>query len=126
MTWGLFGAVLIMCASAFLLRNLGWRGAPVFAVVCAALILNECRGALEGVTGVLSALGESSGMGKSLSGVLKILGLGYLFGISADLCREMGESAIARAVEIFGRIEIIAVTLPFLEEIIKIGASLIE
>ena len=52
-------------------------------------------------------------------------GLGYLFGISADICRELGESGIAKSLEVVGRVEIIAVAVPFWKKIIETGVELI-
>lgn len=121
----IFGAVLLLCISAFLLRCFGWRGAPVFALVCVIIILNESSEALSGIFNTVNSVSALADMGEPLGAALKILGLGYLFGISADICRELSESGIAKAVEVVGRVEIIAVVMPFFEEIIRVGVELI-
>ena len=108
-----------------MLRSLGWRAAPVFALISALIILGKIGDALFGVLDTVASLGKYADIEEAVGAALKILGLGYLFGISADLCRELGEGGIAKAVEVVGRIEIIVVILPFFEEIIKIGVELI-
>lgn len=125
MIFNILGVVLLLCVSAFLLRSFGWRGAPVFAVLCAILILMESGEALFGIFNTVNSIGRFADIEKPLGAALKILGLGYLFGISADICRELSENGIAKAVEVVGRVEIIAVVLPFFEEIIKIGVELV-
>ncbi len=122
----LIGIALIFAVSALLLRALGWRGVPVFCVLGFLFLISE---AASGFFAAFSQINEqlSYSVGKdAVASALKIIGIGYLFGICADICRELGEGTVAKGVEIAGRVEIITVTLPFLEEIIKIGAALLE
>lgn len=121
----LIGIALLLTVTAFLLRQLGWRGAPVFAVICAALLLFEMTDSLGRIINSVTAIGEGTSVSEPLNAALKTLGAGYLFGISADVCRELGESGIAKAVEVVGRVEIIAIVIPYFEEIIKVGIELI-
>ena len=121
----LVGLALLLTATAFLLRRLGWSGAPVFAVICAVVLIGEAADELGGLFGAIMALGDEASVGEPLKASLKTLGAGYLFGISADVCRELGESGIAKAVEVVGRVEIIAIVIPYFEQIIKLGAELI-
>lgn len=121
----LLGSVFILAVSAFLLRSFGWRGAPVFAVLCVVLILSDTTAKISDTFSPLLLFSEDLGMKDSCEAALKILGLGYLYGISSDVIRELGENSIAKAVETVGRVEIIAVSLPYLEEIIRLGVELI-
>lgn len=111
--------------TAFLLRAFGWRGAPVFASVALVLLMSEAADALGGVLSSVRNIGVSANMTEPVSAALKILGLGYLYGICADVCRDMSETGIAKAVEAVGRVEIVAVVMPYFEEIIKVGVELI-
>ena len=119
------GAGLLLGISAFILRSFGWKGAPVFAVICSVVLISEASLILGDVFGSLSFLYNESGIKKGISAALKVLGLGYLFGISSDICRELGESGIAKSLEVVGRVEIIAVAIPFWKEIIETGVELI-
>ncbi len=120
------GIALLLLVTAMLLKSFGWRGAPIFAAIGAQLLLSE---AVAGIASILESdvfFGLGYDIEKPIRAALKILGLGYLFGIVSDICRELGESGIAKAVEVVGRVEIIAVTLPFFEEIIRVGVGLIK
>ncbi len=80
----------------------------------------------------IGALGEIVGMlrdglpadaSDAVSVAVKALGLSYLFGISADICRELGEQGIAKCVEVVGRVEIISLALPYFRQIIELGVE---
>jgi hypothetical protein len=121
----LFGTALLLSITAFMLRSFGWRGAPVFAAVCAVLLVMESGDMLGEILGSLKEVSVSVGIAEPVGAAIKVLGLGYLFGICADLCRELGETGIAKAAETVGRVEIIAVAIPYFQEIIKVGVELI-
>lgn len=111
--------------TAFLLRSFGWRGAPVFASVALVILLTEASGLLEAVLHSVRDIGAVAGLAEPVRAALKVLGLGYLYGICADVCRDLSEAGIAKAVEAVGRVEIVAVIMPYFEEIIKVGVELI-
>lgn len=113
---------LVFAFSAVLLKNLAWRGAPVFTSLAIVVLLFEARGIFAEFER-LSSLFDNLGSGGVA--IAKILGLGYLFGISSDVCRELGESGISSALTLVGRFEIIAVALPFIVEIFSLALSLV-
>ncbi|MBO7304491.1 MAG: stage III sporulation AC/AD family protein [Clostridia bacterium] len=125
MTLRFFGIALLFGIVAFVLRGFGWRGAPIFALVAAITLMSEGIGRLSTLIDSLKMLGDEVGAEGAVRSALKVLGLGYLFGISADVCRDIGEPGIAKAVEVVGRVEIIAVVMPYFSEIIKAGVELI-
>lgn len=114
---------LVFAFSALLLKNLGWRGAAVFTSLAIVVILGEIRGAFAEIE-KLSELWVSLGEGGAA--IFKIMGIGYLFGISAEIARELGEAGISSALTLVGRFEIIAVALPFISEIFSIALSLVS
>ena len=77
------------------------------------------------MVGSVKEVGEWAGVSEPLSAAVKILGIGYLFGMCADVCRELGEGGAAKAVETVGRVEIIAVVIPYFKEIVSVGAELL-
>ncbi len=121
------GAVgLLLAITAVLLRDLGWRGAAVFSAFSLVVLLSLCTEGLLALTGALSALAKSATLTEAAEGVLKITGVGILMGVSADVCRELGEHGIARGVTVAGRIEILCIALPFLQKIAMLGVELLE
>ena len=72
----------------------------------------------------ISALAERTGISEYISLVLKALAIGYAVGLTADLCRDMGETRIATGLELLGRAEIMLICLPSLTEIIELAIDL--
>lgn len=118
-----FALVAVFCT--VILRELGWRGAGVTAVVCAVILFSLVA---EGVSTAakeiesLSALAELSEFGKC---VLKIVGIGYIYGVSSDICKDMGEGAVASALGTVGRVEILLAVLPYFKDILDFGLRLL-
>lgn len=70
-------------------------------------------------------------MGNTLSSeysaiIMKALGIGYLTQISSELCRESGEGAIATGIETVGKIELIILSFPLINNIFKISEELLS
>ena len=123
----LFAIGLLLAVMAMMLRSFGFRGAVVFSLFAVTVIFSAAAGEL-------SLLFKDMGLATLFSGdaaryttaIAKVVGCGYLFGISADMCRELGEVGIAKAVIVSGRIEILLIAAPFFAEIFKIGQELIS
>ena len=108
-------AGLVFSVASVLLRNLGWRGAPVFASLALVVLFSA-------VVSHLNVFFEASRivfLGSAGEAISKIIGIAYLFGISSDVCRELGESAVASGLLLAGRLEMIAVSLPFLADLVS-------
>ena len=126
MIFRLIGTALVLAFSAFLLKGVGWRAAPIFASIAIVIFIAEAENTLGYVFSSIEKIGNEAEINGALSSAIKVLGLGYLFGICSDICRELGESGIAKSVEVVGRVEIIAVVIPYFEEIIKVGIGLVK
>ena len=116
---------LVAALSFFILSELRWRGAPVLVILCFVGVLSVAGGYLKEVGGAISYLAESSGATESAAAILKVIGIGYLAGISSDICSELGAPRIGNAVTLVGRLEIIAVATPFFVKILNMGVELI-
>ncbi len=126
MSLSVIGAVLMLAAAAFILRGLDARGAPVFCVLSGIVILTEAAAPLGEIFSAVKMLTSGSLSDSLLEAALKIFGVGYLFGISADAVRELGEPFIAKCVEAVGRVEIVVIILPFFVEILTLGVDFLR
>ncbi len=122
----LIGGILILGFSVVLLKNFGWSGAPVLGCLGGVLVLGGAFDSAGGIFTLLSEYAGKSGAGEVFSAAVKLLGVGYLFGISSDILSELGERFIAKCTEIAGRVELMLILLPFAEEILKLGGALME
>ena len=115
---------LVASLSAFLLRDFGWKGVPIFALICFVGILSLAEGYLSSVKELFLNVGIEHNISLSVSAILKVIGIGYLSGIVSDVCRDLGEATISSVVVFVGRIEIIAIAAPFFKEVVSIGMEL--
>ena len=118
------GVICSICA--LLLRELGWRGVPVFAAVSALAIISFIFPQIKEMTGELSSSLASVGASGVARSVLKIIGIGYLCGVCADVCRDIGAERVGSAVVLVGRIEIALVAMPYVADMLRLGLELIE
>ena len=109
--------VLLAATLSLLVKSFGFKGAPVFlaAVFCSAVFCFE-----DVISGSISLLGYFAEVGdvtKYSEACVKVIGIGYLSGISQDTCREIGEAGAAKCIGIVTRLELIALSAPFVKEI---------
>ena len=58
--------------------------------------------------------------------VFKSLGLAFIVQLISDICKDVGEGAIASKVELVGKISILIISLPLFEKIMSIIFELIK
>ncbi len=64
--------------------------------------------------------------GGYLSLMLKAVGISLVTSTSADICRDSGENAIASKVELLGKCEILALSLPLITAMAELIAKVLE
>ena len=105
------------------LRELGFRGARLVGLIGTVALLGASVSCIGEVLTALPAVGD--GGREYAVAILKMVGVGYAFGICSDACRELGEGSLAGAVCLFGRVQILILSLPFIKRIIERGVELI-
>ncbi len=63
---------------------------------------------------------------KYISLVLKVIGIAYVAGFGAELCRDSGESALASKIEFAGKIMIVTLSMPVLYSFLEIIETVIR
>lgn len=58
--------------------------------------------------------------------ILRGVGIALIAELSAALCRDMGEGTVADGVLLFGRIEILLLALPLIDEVLEIAGELLR
>ena len=115
--------VLITLFLGALLKELGFKGSKLVLLLGVVSVLGA--GVIY-IGKMLSFLPNLTDNTKEYAiAMLKILGVGYAFGICSDICAELGEASLSGAVCLFGRIEITMLSLPFIKTIVEKGIELI-
>ncbi len=56
----------------------------------------------------------------------KAVGICYMTGIAADICRDSGEQALASVAELWGRISLLLLTLPMIDSLLELMTGVLE
>ena len=73
----------------------------------------------------LTGLSKWDGVGGYAEILIKALGIAVLTQCCAELCRECGESAAATGVELTGKVEILLLCLPLINDVLSVAENLL-
>lgn len=98
---------------------------PLLRIALAVLFGSIAIGAL---TPVIQYLGSLFGAEQALYAkiLIKALGIAFLAHYAAELCRESGEAGLAGGVELVGKIEILLLCIPLMEQILSSAKDLLS
>ena len=115
------GVILLLGILGYLLRQVGFRGSALVSLLGTVALLSL---SVAGIGSLFSHIKNISsmteGFGELVRDALKILGVGYLFGVSSDICRELGELGIAGSALVLGRVEILLICLPYIDKLFSL------
>ena len=117
---------MLLAFASVLLSEAGFRGKRVTVALFVTLLLATLAESVGEVLGTTLGFAEGAGLGEVASAAAKIIGAGYLFGIGADIIAELGEPSISKALLAVGKIEIFLIALPYFNDILELGLSLIK
>ena len=120
----LVGIALLTSLAAMILKGQSGKIAPLVSLSGVLLLLLVFFRRIGGAVAVFCDLAESSALSPYLETLLKVLACGYLTEIGAGVCRELGESGAATALECAGRGEILLLCLPDFLTLTKLALSL--
>ena len=118
-------AAFIVLFATLILKECGWRGAKLVSTAGLVGLFAISASAIGSLTSEITQIGTGFGISDTAALVVKATGISYIFGIAADICRDMGEGGIGSAVELMGRLELALLALPLIKEAIEMGASFI-
>lgn len=122
---GLCVAAIVAAVLAVLLKRYNPEISMLIAVgagvVIFVLVLSQISPALTKITDLLSR----AGMPAEYGGILfKSLGICFLCQFSSDACKDAGQSALASKVELAGKLMIVVIALPMIEDITQTAVSI--
>ncbi len=105
---------------AVLLKKYNPEMALLTATVTGVIIFAAVLSSISPAISLLKRLSSLTGAaGKNIGILLKSIGVCYICRFSADSCRDSGQSALAGKIELAGRVAVVLLCLPVLEEIIN-------
>lgn len=114
---------LITLFLGLLLKEFGFKGSKLILLLGTVTVIGA---ATLSAGSLLTMLPGLDGSNKEYAvAMLKIIGVGYACGICADICTELGEVGLSGAICLFGRVEIVTLSLPFIKRIVEKGVELL-
>lgn len=112
---GLVGALV-----ALMLKKSNPEISLLIAMAVVIVILTAALELVSSVMDVLLMMAELSGISSAiLMPVLKCVGLGVVTRISADICKDAGQSSVSSAVEIAGMAAALYISLPLMKTLLQ-------
>ena len=112
---------LLTCIATLIVRQVKPDFATLVAISGGVVILLFLIDYLEQILGAFNGLIEKTNLSPSLfSTILKIIGIGYLTEFTANICSDSGISSLASKVELAGKVIILFIALPIINNLIDI------
>lgn len=125
--FAVFGIAAVTAAIALTLKQYRPELAMQVSAAGGVLVLLRAMTSISSVADMLTDLFEQSGVEPVwFALIIKIAGIAYITQISAELCRDAGESALACKTELCGRAMMLACVLPAITEVVNILIELTE
>ena len=120
------GIGLIVAILSILLRNSKPEFSMLIPVVVSFTVLACAMPYLIRITEELSRMASSAGINSSyMRIVIKVIGISYLVCITAELCKDAGENAIAAKIELGGKLIILAMAIPIINSLLNLVKEII-
>lgn len=120
----LFAIISVLLA--VLLGALGFKSKGLFIILAALLMLGALQNDLSNIFGEIITFSESAGITDATKTALRVIGLGYVFGFTSEICLSLGEPLIASVVTAAGRVQLLVVVYPYIRDVVKLGAELLS
>lgn len=119
--------VTLLCAVAVLaLRELRPAFVPAARLAGILLLVGAAVLLYAPILSRIHSLFGLSDAGELAAPILRALGIALICELTALLCRDMGEHGLAQGVQLFGKVEILLLSLPLLDQILDIAKELLE
>ena len=117
----IIGVAFVTAIAAILLKQTKPELSFAVTVTGIIIILLFIIDALQETIGILNGLAQITGMQNGLLKILvKIVGVGYITEFGAGILNDFGSNAVADKVVLGGKITIVLLALPILENLLKL------
>lgn len=98
----------------------------ILVLFAAALLFFKMLGSVSEITKTLNEIaGRAGELTSYIKLMFKVLGIALITQITADICRDCGETALAGQTEVAAKVIIVALILPLFETVVKIITGLL-
>lgn len=117
-------ALLIVAASGVIR---GWKSdfLPLIRIGSIVLFGTLLIASAQPLLSMITTLGNGAHASQYIGTILKGLGIVILTQICSDICRDSGESTLAGHIETVGKLELLLLCIPLIEEILATAETLL-
>ena len=108
-----------------LVRQLRQELVPLTVAAIGIIMLGYLLVSLAPVLSFISDTAEQSGLGGYFKVLVKALAIALSCQVCAEICRDCGESSLASKVELSGKIGIIILSLPILQQLLTMAKEML-
>ena len=121
----LCAVALLILASTAVMKN--WKAdfLPLVRIGATLLFGTLLIASIEPLLSLISAL-DTGAASQYIKIILKGLGIVILTQICSDICRDSGEATLAGHIETVGKLELVVLCIPLIEEILTTAQRLLE
>lgn len=117
----LLGAMLLP-----LLRELRAPVALPVRLVCSVAVISASLLLYSPVLAHVRSLLAQTGATEYANPLLRGLGIALICELTAFFCKELGEGGLAQGVELFGKMELLLLSLPLMDKILELAKELLQ
>lgn len=118
------GIALLSLSVIMILSELRPKLAKLVATAIGVCMLTAAGTSISPAFKVISEYISGTPLSSYASTLLKALGVALAVEITADICRDAGESSLASRIEMIGKAELLILALPLISELITIARGM--
>lgn len=122
----LSGIALLAAMLILLLRELRPAFAPPVRLAASILLLGAALVLYAPVLARVKTLFAETGAGEYMDMVLRALGIALICEFTAIFCRDLGENTLAQGIQLFGKLEILVLSLPLVDKVLEMAKELLQ
>ena len=122
----LCGIALLAAMLILILRELRPSFVPSVRLGASVLLVGSAILLYSTVLSGIRSLFSQTGTGEYIDTVLRALGIALVCELTAIFCRDLGEQTLAEGVQLFGKLEILVLSLPLLDKVLEIAKELLQ
>ena len=124
-TLGVCGVAIAAAFLALLLSEIGYKGARLLSVAASVILFTVALAQISDILSLLDPILSAENIKEPVRLSLKVVGIGYTVGVCRDAVDDLGHKSLASSLMTVGRLEILAVVVPEIINIVRLASSLI-
>ncbi len=122
----LSGLALLAAMLILILRELRPAFVPPVRLGASVLLVGAALLLYAPVLSRVRTLFSQTGAGEYADLVLRALGIALICELTAIFCRDLGENTLADGVQLFGKLEILVLSLPLVDKVLEMAKELLQ